>query len=235
MRAPGPGAGGSRGVDRRSRRAIVAASARGPSRPLFRLGRLALAFLFVAFGCLLGAATWSGSGGFPAEVVAYAALLGPALLGGALAAAAEPSLSGALAGWAGVAGWTIRAGPAPLRTVASQVPHAVDPTAAAVWLALVATMGFALVALALPRLPQTRQRLRFSIGILVVGGAIALASLLLQHVACPPGAGLAATCGAQSLLGAGTWTGIAVASIGLTSLVWTVLAAVWGRLWLWTL
>jgi hypothetical protein len=188
--------------------------------------------VLVAGGCLLGAATWSGSAGFPAEVVAYAALLGPAFLGGALAATAEPSLSGILAGWVGVAAWTMRANSAPLRTVAAEVPYTVDHATAAVWLALLATTGFALVALALPRLPHTRQRLRFSVGVLAIGGAILLVSVLLQQFACPQGAGLVATCGAQSLLGAGTWTGIVVVGIGLASLVWTVLATVWGRLWL---
>ncbi len=137
-------------------------------------------------------------------------------------------------GWAGVAVWTIRAGSTPLRTVVAEVPYAVDHATAAVWLALLATTGFALVALALPRLPPTRQRLRFSVGVLAIGGAILLVSVLLQVVACPPPTGPAATCGAQSLLGAGTWTGIAVVGIGLASLVWTVLATVWGRLWLWT-
>ena len=235
MHAPEPSAGSSHGVDRRIRRAIAAAPTQGPSRPLARLGRLALAFLFVGGGCLLGAATWSRPDGFPAEIVVYAALLGPAFLGGALAAAAEPAPSGMLAGWVGVAAWTMRAKSAPLRTVVAEVPYTVDHATAAVWLALLATMGFALVALALPRLPQTRQRLRFSVGVLAIGGALLLVSLLLQLVACPPQTGLAATCGAQSLLGAGIWTGIAVASIGLASLVWTVLATVWGRLWLWTL
>ena len=235
MSAPAPGAGRSRGRHERTRRALAAAATRGPSRLLIRLVRLALAFALVDGVCLLGAATWSLPGGFPAELVAYAALLGPAFIGGSLAAVAEPSVLAAMAGWVGVAAWATGASAAPLRTVASQVPHAVDPATAAVLLGLVATTGFALVSLALPRLPQTRQRLRFSAGVLGGGSAVFLASFLLGPFACSPRTGLFATCATDPLPVAGIWTGTAVVTIGLASLAWTVLAAVWGRLWLWTL
>ena len=129
----------------------------------------------------------------------------------------------------------MRASAAPLGTVAAQVPYTSDHATVAVLLGLVATTGFALVSLALPRLPQTRGRLRFCAGVMGGGSALFLASFLLGPFVCPPRTGLFATCGAAPLLVAGIWAGTAVAGVGLASLLWTLLAAVWGRLWLWTL